>query len=83
MAEWRWGQVAAAACLSGDVIPAGTLAECRAFDGKERCCAASKDDEIGAAIRGYTTPSPLGPRAGCFLALGSGLGLVGTASARQ
>ena len=44
--------VAAAACLSGDVIPAGTLAECRAFDGKERCCAASKDDEIGAAIRG-------------------------------
>ena len=27
--------------------------------------------------------SPLGPRAGCFLALGSGLGLVGTASARR
>ena len=44
--------VAAAACLSGSVIPAGTLAECRAFDGAERCCSASKDDEIGAAIRG-------------------------------
>ena len=27
--------------------------------------------------------SPLGPRAGCFLALDSGLGLVGTASARR
>ena len=27
--------------------------------------------------------SPLGPRAGCFLALGSGLGLVGTASSRR
>ena len=27
--------------------------------------------------------SPLGPGAGCFLALGSGLGLVGTASARR
>ena len=27
--------------------------------------------------------SPLGPRAGCFLALGSGLGLVGTVSARR
>ena len=27
--------------------------------------------------------SALGPRAGCFLALGSGLGLVGTASARR
>ena len=27
--------------------------------------------------------SPLGPRAGCFLGLGSGLGLVGTASARR
>ena len=27
--------------------------------------------------------SPLGPRAGCFLALGSGLGLVGTGSSRR
>ena len=27
--------------------------------------------------------SPLGPGAGCFLALGSGLGLVGTASSRR
>ena len=27
--------------------------------------------------------SPLGPGAGCFLALGSGLGLVGTVSARR
>ena len=27
--------------------------------------------------------SPLGPLAGCFLALGSGLGLVGTVSARR
>ena len=27
--------------------------------------------------------SPLGPLAGCFLALGSGLGLVGTASSRR
>ena len=27
--------------------------------------------------------SPLGPRAGCFLALGFGLGLVGTASSRR
>ena len=27
--------------------------------------------------------SPLGPRAGCFLALGSGVGLVGTVSARR
>ena len=27
--------------------------------------------------------SPLGPLAGCFLALGSGLGLVGTVSTRR
>ena len=33
--------------------------------------------------REYNTPSPLGPRAGCFLAPGSGLRLVGIASARR
>ena len=67
-----------------------TEAELRARLRQEKAEAKKVDlDELVEKVAGedrrdpYKELSPLGPLAGCFLALGSGLGLVGTVSARR
>ena len=70
---WSWSYTFLLGTIFAALLPLIHLVLAYAGDASHCTCSVERRAEF----------SPLGPRAGSFLALGSGLGLVGTASLRR